>query len=114
MSKFPLIRVAVKEDWAPVDLFSLGGSYEGLSRDYLHKVEQRLGIRFEYIPYATLPEGLEALKSGQVDIVPSLSRTLEREKQFVFSASYLEVPGAYFARYDGPKIGPDESLRALK
>lgn len=114
LAQHPVLRVFTKVEWTPIDLYTYEGQFRGLSGDYLALVAQRLGIRFNYQPVPTLAESLEALQRGEAEILPSVSRTPEREKFMDFSQPYLEVPNVYVARRGVPEVGEGRPMAGLR
>ncbi|HJV59548.1 MAG TPA: transporter substrate-binding domain-containing protein [Albitalea sp.] len=108
------LRVVTKTEWAPIDLYTYEGQFRGLSGDYLALIGQRLGIAFDYRPVSTLAAGLEAIQRGDADIVPSVSRTPQREAFMDFTQPYLDVPNVYVARRGVRGVGPGQSLAGLR
>jgi two-component system sensor histidine kinase EvgS len=114
LADHPHPRVFTKTEWAPIDLYTYEGQFRGLSGDYLALIAQRLGIRFEFKPMPTLAASLEALKKGEAEILPSVSRTPQREVYMDFSQPYLDVPNVYVTRRDVVGVGPDEPMSGLR
>ncbi len=108
------LRVATKQEWAPIDTYSYEGQYRGLSGEFLHLIGQRLGVRLEYVALPTLAQGLDALRDGRADIVPSVSRTPRREQFMRFTRPYLDVPNVYVARHGVGRVGENEPMRGLR
>ncbi len=114
LAENPRLRVFTKTDWSPIDLYSYEGRFRGLSGDYLALIAQRLGIRFEFTARATLAEALTALEAGEAEILPSVSRTPQRERFMDFSRPYLDVPNVYVSRRGVPGVGPEEPMADLR
>jgi len=64
------------------------GMVKGFYVDALAEIAQRENIRFEYV-YGSWAEGLERLKSGEVDLLTSVAKTAERETYMDFSRAPL-------------------------
>ncbi len=105
LAEHPVIRVATKTEWAPIDLYTYEGQFRGLSGDYLGLIARRLGVRFDYKASATMAESLDALRRGEADLVPSVARTPEREMYLEYSQPYLDVPNVYVARRGVANVG---------
>ncbi|BAZ93609.1 uncharacterized protein FOKN1_1210 [Thiohalobacter thiocyanaticus] len=105
LAAHPEIRVALDPDWAPVEYRSEAGVYDGISLDYLTRLEQRLGIDFVIMDGLTWQEGVDALKSHQADMFASVAKTPQREEYLRFTRPYLEMPIRIFARDDTSYIG---------
>lgn len=110
----PRPRVFTKVEWAPIDLYAYEGRFRGLSGDYLALIGQRLGLSFDFQPMATLADSLQALREGRADILPSISRTPQRERFMDFSRAYLEVPNVYVARRGEGQVGPSHAMAGLR
>lgn len=106
----PLIRVAMDPDWAPVEHLDDDGRYHGISVDYLKKLEQLLGIRFETVKGLTWTEAVEAVKNKTADMFTSVSRTPQRETYSLFTQPYISMPIRIFARDDFSYIGNIDNL----
>jgi two-component system, NarL family, sensor histidine kinase EvgS len=114
LAEHPRLRVATKQEWAPIDVYTYEGQFRGLSGDYLHLIGQRLNLRFEITPMPTLQDGLLALREGRADILPSVARTPQREAFMRFTEPYLDVPNVYLARRGVGPVGAEHSLAALR
>lgn len=57
---------------------------------------------------------LDALRKGTIDIVPFLTLTSERRKEFAFSAPYVEMPYMLVARSDAPLYWDLASLKVKR
>ena len=110
----PRLRVATRHDWAPIDVYTCEGQFRGLSGDYLHLIERRLNLRFEYTSMPTLQDGLQALRDGSADVVPSVARTPKREAFMRFTEPYLDVPNVYLARRGVGAVGAEHSLAGMR
>lgn len=99
----PVVRVGVQQGgWEPFDVFGEQGQHSGISGDYLALLGQRLGIRFQTVVLPDWSAVLAALNSGQIDMLPSVAKTAEREKHMAFSDSYLASNSLIFTRHDSP------------
>ncbi len=96
------------------------GSLSGYGYEFLQKLATHTDWVYEYIGYdKSYSDALDMLRRGEVDIVTSVSKTPEREKEFLFSdqpigtnATMMTVkagnhsiePGDY-STYNGIKVG---------
>lgn len=98
-----VIRVGIERSgWAPFDVLDKEGRHSGLSGDYLALLGQRLGLRFEAVLLDDWAAAQQALRSGQVDVLPSVAKTAERESFMAFSAPYITSSSLIFTRSDLP------------
>ncbi len=104
------LQVAFRPDWPPFE-FSQDGQPAGLVPDLVTRLEEQLNIRFNRKVMSDSANAEEALRSGEVDILPALSRTPRVQDEFLFSRAYLKVPIALAIRDDGRFIGELRELR---
>jgi len=98
----PIITVGAEFDWAPYD-FLENGKNTGLSKDYLDLIEQRSGLKFNYIT-DTWENLLLKAKNKEIDILPILAKTIEREKFLLFTKDYIITRDYLFAKEDNNTI----------
>jgi len=83
----PIITVGAETDWPPFD-FVENGKYTGVAKDYLDLIEQKSGLKFKY-EIDTWKNLVEKSKQKIIDILPSLSKSVEREKFLLFTEEYI-------------------------
>ena len=76
------IRVGVYQNSPKVNM-AANGQAEGIFIDILAAIAQEEGWVIEYVP-GTWAEGLERLASGQIDLMPDVARTQDRESKYRF------------------------------
>ncbi|MGD1984755.1 MAG: transporter substrate-binding domain-containing protein, partial [Chromatiaceae bacterium] len=106
----PSVRVALDPGWAPMEYRDEDGRYRGISADYLARLEELLGIRFEPVAGLSWQQAIDAIKKGTADMFASVARTSQREAFAVFTRPYIEVPIRVFARRNVTYIGSLENL----
>ncbi len=100
----PVVRVGGETDWPPYDFVDETGTYAGLGKDYLDIIAKLTGLTFEFHTGQTWPELLESIRSGQIDLLPALLHSKERESFLRFTTPYLTLADYYVTRSDHPKI----------
>lgn len=110
----PTIRVALDPAWAPVEFLDDHDIPRGISVDYLHKIGDLLGIRFEIAKGQDWPALVEGVKKHQIDIFSSLMRTEERETYLGFTDNYLSLPIGIFTQQDAQYITSMDELVGKK
>ncbi|WP_053076111.1 transporter substrate-binding domain-containing protein [Marinobacter psychrophilus] len=105
--------VAYRTDWPPFE-FQQDGKPAGLVPDLMSRLETKLGVRFQNTAPIGRLQAEEQLKTGEVDILPGISRTPRTEQDFLFTRPYLTVPIALAIRDDGRFIGDLRELRQEK
>jgi len=100
----PTIRVAVDPDYAPFQYTDVNGQSQGLANDYLHIMEQKLGIKFELISSNSWNKSLESVKNRTADMVVVAAKTKERQQYMSYTSSYVQFPDVIITRKDTTKI----------
>ena len=104
---FASIRFAPSPAYPPVSFRDELGNYNGLTMDYVHLLEQRLGIRFKIVNLPTWGAIVEAARKKEIDLVGNIQATKERETFLNFTTPYITIPNAIIVHHDGP-----DSLKA--
>jgi two-component system, NarL family, sensor histidine kinase EvgS len=90
------------------------GTHSGIAADYTDHVARRLGMAVDVVAFDNVAAMLDGLREGRIDLVPFLSRTPQREREFAFSAPYFEMPYMLVARSDAPLYWDLGSLRGKR
>ena len=80
------------------------GTYSGYAVDYLNRIAQYSGWRYEYVP-CSWEDALRGLNSGEIDLVVNAQRSPERLRRYVFTK--LESGVEYctlYARENNEKV----------
>ncbi|WP_201223466.1 transporter substrate-binding domain-containing protein [Halochromatium roseum] len=104
LDEHPRIRFAVSRDWAPVGFYDGQDQPAGIAPDYLARIGEMLGVQFEPVAIDDWPQAMAGLQQGDIDLLPAVTSTPERERDFLFTAPYLEFPIAIFAQVQTPLI----------
>ena len=83
------MRIAPDPDFPPLEFFDEQGRYQGLVADYMRLVAERLGVRLEAIRTDNWSLSIDALRSGEADLIGAMAPIDEFRKEFLFSASYF-------------------------
>ncbi len=76
------------------------GTYKGLSLDYIHLMEHKLGCRFQLIAYSTWNDVINAAKERKIDMIFAAQQTPERLRYLLFTEPYIELPNIIIVRRD--------------
>jgi len=76
------VRVGVYKNSPKVD-YTAAGKSEGIFVDLIEAIARKEGWTLEYVP-GTFNEGLSRLASGQIDLMPDVALTSEREGLYAF------------------------------
>ncbi len=105
-----VLRSASELDYPPFALVRKDGSADGFSVDLLKAVARSVGldVRFAIGPWTTIKG---QLASGELDVLPLVSYSSKREKEYDFTAPYLRMQGTAFVRKGDGRIKSLSDLR---
>ncbi|NNA54646.1 ATP-binding protein [Pseudomonas koreensis] len=92
LDEHPVIRVGAIEDFAPLTFFDADGRFRGLAAQLLSLIGQRSGLKFEIVRGRSLDRQIEQLKAGELDLLPVVTPSRERELELRFTRAYLNNP----------------------
>ena len=104
IDKHPIINIGAEIDWAPYSFVDNNGKYSGISRDYINLISKISGLKFKYHIDRTWNELLVALKNGEIDVIPALYKTKEREVYTNYTNSYIQLEEYFFTNSKHKKI----------
>jgi PAS domain S-box-containing protein len=82
------LKVANEMDWPPFD-FLENGEPKGFSIDLIRMVSAKVGINIEFINGFTWAELIKKFKTGEIDIMPAIYKTPERQEIISYTSSYV-------------------------
>jgi signal transduction histidine kinase/CheY-like chemotaxis protein/HPt (histidine-containing phosphotransfer) domain-containing protein len=82
---------------APIESIGADGKYQGITVEFLNRVEEMLGVRFDYLPPQDLSTLLEKAARREVDMFGSLVNTPERRESLIFTEPFITTPVVIFA-----------------
>jgi len=99
------IRIGVDPAWAPIEFIHPHKKiYQGIATEYITTLENKLDIKTHYNASLSWDQVIEKTKMGDIDILPAVSKTPEREKYLNFTRPYLKFPYVVFTRRDAGLI----------
>ncbi len=87
----PILRIGNENDWPPFD-FVEDGKPMGYSIDLIKLVAQKAGLKTEFINGYKWVELMDKLKGGELDVLPAIYKTKERESYVTFTSAYFSQP----------------------
>ena len=114
LAEFAVWRVGAVRGLDLLNDVDAQGVHSGIAADYLEQVRSRLGVNTEIVAFGSVAEMLDALRAGRIDVVPFLTRTPDRAREFVFSRPYFSMPYMLVARPDAPLYWDLASLRGKR
>jgi PAS domain S-box-containing protein len=99
------IRIGVDPAWAPIEfIHPHKKTYQGIATEYINLLEKKLAIKTHYRSDLSWDQVIKKTKAGDIDILPAISKTPEREKYLNFTRPYLKFPYVIFTRDDAEII----------
>ncbi len=113
LAQHPVIRVAVKDGWMPIEFKLESEKHQGISVDYLSAIASMLNVSFEVVDYA------EGMSNSQVDMITGVGaiRSLEGTDFAPTSQPFLSFPYAIYVNRNSERtqlVNQLEDLRKLR
>jgi PAS domain S-box-containing protein len=93
----PVVKVGNEMDWPPFD-FAEDGEPKGYSVDLVRLVAAKAGFEVEFVNGLTWEQLLERFKAGEIDVMPAIYESKEREAFALFTPSYFSQPSVMAVR----------------
>jgi polar amino acid transport system substrate-binding protein len=91
LDNHPGLKIGIRETPPLVMAGKTGEGYQGLSIDYVNRVEKLLGIRFNLVHYPSWQKLIDETKNRNVDIIVTGTITLDRASFMDFSPPYIQL-----------------------
>ncbi|MWV15218.1 EAL domain-containing protein [Pseudomonas sp. L-22-4S-12] len=114
LAEHPQLRLGVDASWPPFEFRDEQGRYQGLSASYVGLIEERLEIDLVPVEPRNWSELLSSAKGGQLDLLPGVMATPERQRDLAFTRPYLDFPIVIIAHTDGAQPRTLQQLYGLK
>ncbi len=92
LDQHPGLKIGIRETPPLVMTGEKGEGYQGLSIDYVERVEKLLGISFLFDYFPTWQKLIEETKNRHVDIIVTGTITLDRSSFLDFTPPYITLP----------------------
>lgn len=109
----PELRVGNGPDFQPFYAWR-DSRYSGPSADYLELLSRRTGLRFKISRFNDFPATLKALETGHIDLIPTLTPTEARRRQFLFTGGYLHSPPVIITRSGNGAVALPSNLEGVR
>jgi len=110
LARNPVVRLGYDRDWPPVEYADKDGRYQGMSAEYIALISEVLGITFTPSPPQSWQETIQAVKSGELDVLSAAMRIPERESYLNFTSPYLSFPMVVVTGFDFSYINDIDTL----
>ncbi|WPN59845.1 transporter substrate-binding domain-containing protein [Pseudomonas sp. P9_31] len=92
LDRHPTVTVGAIDDFAPLTFYDAQGRLSGLTAQLLTLISQRSGLTFEVQRGHSLDRQIEQLQDGEIDLLPVVTPSVEREETLLFTRAYLSNP----------------------
>jgi len=111
ISTHPVIRLGVDPNFVPYEYIDIDKSYNGIAKDYLDLISEKTGLKFEIIQGLTWDQAYEKVVLKELDGLPIIGKSPEREKYFIFSDSYYSFQRVLFINTSNTSINKFDDLK---
>lgn len=108
------IRLGVDPKFIPYEFFDTDGEYKGIAADYIQLLSERTGLKMTVAKNMTWSEAYEKAVQKQLDVLPCVSRTQEREKYFLYSQPYYTFQRVIYVQEGNHQIKSFADLSGMK
>ncbi|MBF0287767.1 MAG: transporter substrate-binding domain-containing protein [SAR324 cluster bacterium] len=100
--------------WPPFAYQDKEGKFSGISSGFVDLISDRLGITIEPVFGLRWPEVLEKVKKKQLDILPAVAYSKQREEYLDFTKPYIQFPIVIATRKDSEFVDNLKDLTGKK
>ncbi|MFC1672875.1 PAS domain S-box protein [Pseudomonadota bacterium] len=108
------ITAVVTSNFPPYFMADEHGKPEGFAIDVMDAVAERSGLRVRYVPVQGWPDATEALRAGDVDVMPNMGVTEGRRSYADFTPPVETFSISIFVRSDTTSVSSLASLGGKK
>ena len=112
LDKLPPLRVGVSNSWLPINFKGNEATHQGIASDYMKLVSKKLGLKLEST-FGTWQELQIKIKAGEIDLLPSVAFSKEKQAYLHFTEPYLSMPTIIATRIDAPHYPNIDSLKEV-
>lgn len=106
----PVISLGVDPKFIPYEFFDTDGEYKGIAADYIDLICQKTGLQMTATADLTWTAAYEKAANKELDVLPCVSKTAEREKYFLFSDPYYTFQRAIYVNDSNTSIKSFDDL----
>ncbi|MBT3259067.1 MAG: transporter substrate-binding domain-containing protein [Deltaproteobacteria bacterium] len=108
-----VLKTIIVDNYSPYTFVNQSGDPDGFSVDLIKAVAEEMGLALK-IHVDTWAPARNALKDGNIDVLPMMAYSKERDEQFDFSVPHTIAYDAFFTRKDAGRIRSLDDLRGKK
>ncbi len=100
----PDIRLGVNPARQPTEFVNENKVHQGIASDYVRALNEHLGLNMKIVPNLSWNQVMAAVPTRGIDVLPSVTKTSEREKHLLYTEPYLFIDWVIISRTDTPTI----------
>lgn len=104
----PKVIIGVDPEFVPYEFLDQEGHYSGIASDYLKLIEVKTGLSFDVQENQIWGDVYELALRGQVDLLPCIAITGQRQNQFLFTSSYQNFQRVLLSNNESEKYKFDD------
>lgn len=104
IKEHPVIYLGIDPAFIPFEFIDSDGQYKGIAADYIQLICERTGLEMVIDKDLTWSEAYEKGVQKQLDVLPCISKTAQREKYFLFSDPYYSFQRVIFINENNNSI----------
>ncbi len=108
------IRLGIDPAWEPFEFLDQAGFYRGMAADYVELLNAMLDVHMAPVRDLSWAEVIARAQNGEIDALPCVVKTPQREQYLDFTRSYLSFPMVIATSTDTVLVGGLEQLRGQK
>lgn len=109
LDKHPAVTIAGPRSFPPFHYYEKG-KLKGICADYATRIAAQSGLELHILADLPWSQVLERVRQGNIDLIPCIAKTAERETYLDFSVPYLTFPLVIVTSDNSPFIGGIEEL----
>lgn len=113
VKEHPLIHLGVDPKFVPFEFFDKDGEYKGITADMLDLISARTGLKFYIEKNLSWVEAYKRALRGELDGLPAVGSTREREENFILSKPYYQFKRVLALQSTDVKIKSFSDLEGL-
>lgn len=110
IEEHPVIHMGVDPEFVPYEFIDSDGSYKGIAADYIQLISEKTGLQMVPERGLTWSEAYEKAVQKELDVLPCVSKTAQREEYFIFSDPYYNFQRAIFVNENNSTIHSFDDL----
>ena len=104
----PVVQVAYDPDFAPFEYIDEAGELGGPARAYMDRFSELMGVQFELVNAETWSDSLEAMRTGDADVMFMVAVTEERKEYMGFTEPHTVLTWDMITRGEPREISPED------